>query len=30
MDSIRAENLAIAYDENTIIEALNMQIPRGK
>jgi iron complex transport system ATP-binding protein len=30
MDSIRTENLAIAYAENTVIEALNMQIPQGK
>ncbi len=30
MNSITTENLAIAYDENTIVEALDMQIPRGK
>lgn len=30
MNSITTENLAIAYDESTIVEALDMQIPRGK
>ncbi|QDR82977.1 ABC transporter ATP-binding protein [Sporomusa termitida] len=30
MESIRAENLGIAYEKTTIIEALHMQIPQGK
>ena len=30
MNSITTENLAIAYDESTIVEALDMQIPQGK
>lgn len=30
MNSIVTKNLSISYDENTIVEALNMQIPHGK
>lgn len=30
MNSITTKNLAIAYDESTIVEALDMQIPHGK
>lgn len=30
MNSITTENLAIAYEESTIVEALDMQIPHGK
>lgn len=30
MNSIATENLAVAYDENVIVDDLDMQIPQGK
>jgi iron complex transport system ATP-binding protein len=30
MNSIAAENLAVAYDENLVVDDLDMQIPQGK
>ncbi|MDR1132057.1 MAG: ABC transporter ATP-binding protein, partial [Oscillospiraceae bacterium] len=30
MNSIATENLAVAYDENLVVDDLDMQIPQGK